>query len=177
MRHPARFIATLTWLAALAALPAAAQAPRPPGALVFATDAAQAACVVRQREPNGGYDVLALGSCDSPSALFLFDEAARRIRPAGEAALCLSDTTGAGAAPFALLLRPCAEEGVGQFYTLDRQNNRLLSLNGDNRPDRDSFCAFVGRATAGALAPIQSAPCGDRLVRGAHSRLIAAAPL
>jgi hypothetical protein len=135
--------------------------------VVFAWDETARACISRERSPDGGFDVLALGACDRPAARFTFDERAMRIRAAENPELCLSDATGAGAAPFAVLLRPCADEGVGQFYAYDRASQRLRSVNEENRFGRDSFCQYLGPQRGNRTA-ILARPCGDRVMQQAH---------
>ena len=153
-------------LAALAAtvLAAGGAAAQP---VVFSWDDGGRACISRERSPDGGHDVLALGPCDRPAARFIFDERAMRIRAADSPDLCLSDATGAGAAPFAVLLRPCADQGIGQFYAYDRGSRRLLSLNEGNRFDRDSFCQYLG-PQRGERTAILARPCSDRAAQTAH---------
>jgi hypothetical protein len=118
-------------------------------------------CIVPTKSQGGGWDELAIGRCDSPAASFVFDEKARRIRSARDPKLCWADTTGAGAAPFNAILRDCTDDGVGQFYTYNKGSKRIVSLNGDNREDADSFCFFMGRQR-GQRTPVLSEPCNGR---------------
>jgi len=150
---------------------APAQSPPPGNAVVFAifeNPGPHHGCIVTERDRDGGYDNLVLGRCDSPAALFVFDERARRIRPATRPNLCMGDTTGAGDAPFATIARACAPDGVGQFYTYNRGSKRIVALTEDNREERDGFCMYMG-PERNRRTPIFAESCNARRPRAAQN--------
>ncbi|QCK88467.1 hypothetical protein E8L99_23260 [Phreatobacter aquaticus] len=156
---------------AVLALTGAALAQSAPGnAVVFAVfenPEPQHGCIVSERDRDGGYDKLVIGRCDSPAALFVFDERAKRIRPANRPSLCMGDTTGAGDAPFDAIARDCAPNGLGQFYTYNRGSKRIVALTEDNREERDGFCLYVG-PQRNRREPIYAEPCNSRRLRTAQ---------
>lgn len=163
LRRLKQFLATATLALAW---PCAAMAQPGPAPVMFASDETGQSCLVRQRSPDGGHDVLGLERCGTPAARFVFDEQAMRIRPADSPDLCLGDTTGAGAAPFDAVLRPC-DEGLGQSYAFDRRSRRLLSLTEENRFDSRPFCLYLGPDRRGRT-PLLARPCSDRVAREGH---------
>lgn len=155
---------------AVLCLSGAAQAQSPGNAVVFAVfenPEPHHGCIVSERDRDGGYDKLVLGRCDSPAARFVIDERAKRIRPAGRPNLCMSDTTGAGAAPFEAILRDCTPDGFGQYYTYNRGQNRIVALTEDNREERNAFCFYVG-PQRGRRTAILNEPCNAPRLRTAQ---------
>ncbi|AVO45780.1 hypothetical protein [Phreatobacter cathodiphilus] len=157
--------------AAILCLTATASAQSPGNAVVFAifeNPEPHHGCIVSERNRDGGYDNLVLGRCDSPAAQFVFDERAKRIRPAARPNLCVGDTTGAGDAPFDAILRDCTPDGVGQFYTYNRGRRLIVALTEDNREERDGYCLYVG-PQRGRRTAILAEPCHHRRPRAAQT--------
>lgn len=158
-------------VAVLALTGTALAQPAPGNAVVFAifeNPEPHHGCIVTERDRDGGYDKLVLGRCDSPAALFVFDERARRIRPANRPNLCMGDTTGAGAAPFDTIVRDCAPNGVGQYYTYNRGRKLMVGLTEDNREERDGFCFYIG-PERNRRSAILAEPCNGRRPRAAQT--------
>ncbi len=157
--------------AAFLCLTGAALAQSPGNVVVFAifeNPEPHHGCIVSERNRDGGYDNLVLGRCDSPAARFIFDERAKRIRPAARPSLCVGDTTGAGDAPFDTILRDCRPDGVGQFYTYNRGRRLIVALTEDNREERDGYCLYVG-PQRGRRTAILAEPCQHRRPRAAQT--------
>lgn len=155
---------------AVLCLTGAALAQAPGNAVVFAlfeNPEPHHGCIVTERDRDGGYDKLVQGRCDSPAARFVFDERARRIRPADRPELCMGDTTGAGDAPFDAIARDCEPNGLGQFYTYNRSQRRLVALNEENREERDGYCFYLGRER-NRRTPILAEPCNSPRPRAAQ---------
>lgn len=158
---PAGRLSRVAALALFLGAPAAALA-QPAGAVVFSVDADRGQCIVTRPSPDGGFDVLALGSCAEPAALFLVDEAAKRVRVARDPSLCFSDATGAGAAPFGALVRECSDDTVGQFYAFDGRTGRFRPHDATGAPD--DFCYYAARPQRG-IALILANLCNLPAVR------------
>ncbi len=157
--------------AAFLCLTGAALAQSPGNVVVFAifeNPEPHHGCIVSERNRDGGYDNLVLGRCDSPAARFIFDERAKRIRPAARPNLCVGDTTGAGDAPFDTILRDCRPDGVGQFYTYNRGRRLIVALTEDNREERDGYASMSARSGAGA--PPSSPSPANTAARGPRRR-------
>jgi hypothetical protein len=163
-------VAWATIAALCLAGPALAQSPPPGSAVVFAVfenPEPHHGCIVSERDRDGGFDKLVLGRCDSPAARFVLDERAKRIRPANRPNLCMSDTTGAGAAPFDTVLRDCTPDGFGQYYTYNRGQRRIVALTEDNREERNGFCFYMG-PERNRRTPILAEPCNSRRLQTAQ---------
>ena len=151
--------------------PAIAQAPQ--GAVVIASDEALQWCVAAQRSRDGGFDEVWLAPCTSPAARFTVDGRTGRVRSASRPDLCLSDTTGAGDAPFAAIMRPCDDTSFGHFYLYDRGTRQLASIEASTgRRSRDSLCSFM--VPRGPRTQIMNDLCNERRVRNGHSTFVMA---
>jgi len=172
MTPPALRFASLAALAMLA-LTGTASAQAPAGPVVIASDETLQWCLATQRSRDGGFDEIWLAPCTSPAARFVIDGRTGRVRSAARPGLCLSDTSGAGAAPFAAVMRECDDTSFGNFYIYDRGSRQLASVEADTgRRSRDSYCSVI--VPRGQRSQIMNDLCNDRRVRTGHSTFVVA---